>query len=195
MQSFHKTSEVLAIAGCVVALTGCASDQELEPGAEEQATPAILADQLLPSPWGPVHISVLPPPGFANVWKVLDIRQGSLAPNGVANLWAMRETGNIRNQQWRVEPLGNDVYRLTNALSGLCLTGNLGSGSAVVQYDCDRRMASQKWGYVGEPRGWGMLQNQLTGLCLDVTGASFNDGVPLQSWDCNGQWNQRWNIW
>ncbi|GAA4192795.1 hypothetical protein [Microbispora amethystogenes] len=29
---------------------------------------------------------------------------------------------------------------------------------------------------------------------LDVTGATYGNGKPLQVWECGGNWNQRFNV-
>jgi hypothetical protein len=45
------------------------------------------------------------------------------------------------------------------------------------------------------PTGAGFeLVDAASGLCLDVTGVSTDDGAPVQVWGCNGGPNQQWRL-
>ncbi|WP_203969320.1 ricin-type beta-trefoil lectin domain protein, partial [Sphaerisporangium melleum] len=42
------------------------------------------------------------------------------------------------------------------------------------------------------PGGSGPIRGVASGRCIDVPGATTNDGTQVQIWDCNGQSNQTW---
>jgi hypothetical protein len=41
---------------------------------------------------------------------------------------------------------------------------------------------------------WRIRPRYSPGKCLDVTGGSWNPGTPLQIWDCNSGWQQRFQV-
>lgn len=63
----------------------------------------------------------------------------------------------------------------------------------VYQYTCHGG-ANQRFtvAYVGA--GEYEIRALHSGLCLDISGASFDDGASLIQWPCNGQTNQRFRI-
>lgn len=71
---------------------------------------------------------------------------------------------------------------------GLCLgTGDPAAtaGSVVGQHPCGSAQARRlRWEA-------GTLVDTTSGLCVDVQGASPDDGAPVLLWTCNGQGNQR----
>lgn len=153
------------------------------------------------------YISVLNPPGQSGK-KVLDIANWSTVDRGPAHLWALRTTGTVSNQRWTIVKYMTlyttgtpvDVYYFQNQLSGKCLDKSQdvldANGAAVYQITCSYH-DNQLWEFFpgfGGNSNWGELANLSDGRCLDVHGASFTDGAPLQVWDCTGGWNQRWNI-
>lgn len=75
----------------------------------------------------------------------------------------------------------------------MAIDGAVGDGTRVQQWDCSGA-TNQQW-IAGGTSGWVTLRNRRNqNLCLDVSGANFADGAPLQVFTCNGQWQQRWNI-
>ena len=143
-------------------------------------------------------------PDWATSVKVLDMREYSKDNYGRAQLWALRKTGEVRNQRWTITRVGSDeygqgIYTLRNSLSQKCLDqpGGGGNGTPVVQMTCDKNSISQQWVFediFGDGTAWQPLSNNSSGLCLDVTDVSYTDGALLQVWHCVGDWNQRWNI-
>ncbi len=155
------------------------------------------------------YISVMPPDGSpSNDLKVLDIKEYSTVNGGLAQLWRLRTTGEVRNQRWTIVRVGtltgHVYYELRNQLSGKCLdmaadvpTEN---GVRVQQWDCNSG-ANQRWLAVPShgTDNWVQLVNMTrpTGadrLCLDATASSYADGTLLQVSTCDESWNQRWNI-
>jgi hypothetical protein len=149
------------------------------------------------------YISVKNPSGTIGP-IVLDVRDGSTANAAVVQLWVY---GNSSQQKWNIIRLFKDgdagYYTLKNVKSGKCLDESqarpIGNGNAVYQYDC-RDTTNQVWVWVPAEAGnkWGFLVNLYSGKCLDATGASFNNGTPLQVWDCNydnsSNGHQRFNV-
>ncbi|MFI6458616.1 RICIN domain-containing protein [Streptosporangium amethystogenes] len=158
------------------------------------------------------YISVLPQ---GSTRMVLDTRMDSSTANGMANgapaqLWQLR-TGSqgveVNNQRWTItwqyqDANNHGVYELENALSHKCLDmaidGPIGNGTRVQQWDCSDA-SNQRWTAVPAPQAlgseWVQLVNLRSGLCLDVPGAKYTNGVALKVYQCNGNWNQRWNIY
>ena len=150
------------------------------------------------------NISVLAPSGVSK--KVLDIRDKSTQERGIAQIWDLLPTSSLtRNQRWaaRQTANGSGVYEIVNELSGMCLdksqdTPNA-NGNKVYQAVC-RHTPNQQWrlihtvDYSNSTWEWAELQNLDGGRCLDVPGAEFVAGKALVVWDCNGNRNQRWNI-
>jgi hypothetical protein len=88
-------------------------------------------------------------------------------------------------------------------------TGAIEDRSLGDQAECMDAYGAQQYSYEGEPaainacngtqeQNWTQWSNgrgsMLTngGLCLDITGSSWQPGVPLELYECNGQWNQSW---
>lgn len=158
------------------------------------------------------YISVLPQSGTK---MVLDTKMDSSTANGMANgapaqLWQLRTASpgvEVRNQRWiiTVKYIDSDnhgVYELKNQLSQKCLDmaidGPIGNSTRVQQWDCSGA-SNQRWKAVPAPADlgseWVQLVNLRSGLCLDVSGALYTNGRSLIVYQCNGRWNQRWNIY
>ena len=72
--------------------------------------------------------------------------------------------------------------------------GSYTAGARVQQYRCKDDSGNQRWILVGAVNGFYNLVNTQSRLCLDVTGASQDDGAPTQQWFCNGAANQLWAV-
>ncbi|GIM90412.1 RICIN domain-containing protein [Paractinoplanes toevensis] len=160
------------------------------------------------------YISVLAPNGVSK--KVLDIKDRSPDERGIAQLWNLipndssTNTNNPSttnwNQRWTIKQTtqGSGIYYIINKYTSMCLdksqdTPNA-NGNKVYQATCHWR-ANQQWKVEhvtatdDDPNWWWTkLVNQDGGRCLDVPGADFTAGKQLVVWDCNGNRNQRWNI-
>ncbi|MEV0198448.1 RICIN domain-containing protein [Nonomuraea sp. NPDC050691] len=146
-----------------------------------------------------IWISVQTPAGSSGK-KVLDIRGYSTEDRGQATLSDHRTSGEVRNQRWIVEEVGNTnghrLIRLRNVLSKKCLDKSEdvpnANGNAVYQYGCSSA-SNQKWEVLGSS-GHVQLKNVAGGRCLDVKGPDFTNGAILHVWDCYSTWSQRWNV-
>jgi hypothetical protein len=96
------------------------------------------------------------------------------------------------NQQWRVEYAGGDGYRVVSGMSGKCIgmDADATAGGQIVQSQC-RSSSDQLW--VLKRAGNKLeFQNVASRLCLDLPGASLDNGIKLIAWACNGGINQGW---
>lgn len=79
--------------------------------------------------------------------------------------------------------------RQIQGINGLCLdvAGGAKRGAGTILYPCNRG-DNQRFSYTsaGELR--------VDGYCLDVQGASYDDGARAIAWRCNGEMNQRWRV-
>jgi hypothetical protein len=93
---------------------------------------------------------------------------------------------------------------ILNAGSGLCLQpvpdafqSIFDTGVRIAQQGCNGQ-PEQKWQSVrvgtsgGQPLHY--LINNLTGQCLDVTGANGSDRAPIQQFICNGGGSEKWIV-
>lgn len=91
-------------------------------------------------------------------------------------------------QQWLVSSDGTII----NAKSGLCLQPTADNASVSLM-TCTGASAAQQWTTPWTTRLPGTMRAPGTQACLDVTGASRNDGTALDMYSCNGGWQQGWN--
>lgn len=79
--------------------------------------------------------------------------------------------------------------------SGMCLEAvGSGNGALVRSYGCDGNDA-QKWTVLTFPIIGSRIQNESTGLCLEIHRAdSKKDGGQVQLWECKGDRFQQWTL-
>jgi len=87
---------------------------------------------------------------------------------------------------------------LQNVGNGLCLQpvgGSFSQGAAIVQANCDKNTAMQRWEATNYSSATNVFQmrNVATGLCLDARGGATN-GTPIQQWTCNSISNEKWDL-
>lgn len=97
-------------------------------------------------------------------------------------------------QQFRMDPLGNGSYRLTNIASELALTHNetRKSGTKVVQ-----QPAGAGQGFFIKPRADGAFDivTTGTGLAIDINGGANDLNAPVQLWSPTGATAQGFRFW
>ncbi|MGI5237708.1 RICIN domain-containing protein [Dactylosporangium sp. CA-139066] len=80
--------------------------------------------------------------------------------------------------------------------SGLCMQANAGNGGNASQQPCDANNATMLW----VPRAMNNTQdtfefvNAADNRCMDVNGASKDNGAQIVLWDCHGGANQLWKM-
>jgi hypothetical protein len=98
------------------------------------------------------------------------------------------------NQQWRLIPLGGDVYVIASVGTAMVLDvagGSPADGAAIVQSPWDGRL-SQWWRVVPFGGDAYVLVSMQSGKVVDVSKASMADGAPLLQWTWHGAANQIW---
>jgi hypothetical protein len=72
--------------------------------------------------------------------------------------------------------------------------GRIVNGTSVVERSCSDPL-SVRWELRVQPdRGYRIVEAR-SGMCLDVTYASEDEGAPLQLWQClDSSWNQRFRV-
>jgi Ricin-type beta-trefoil lectin domain-like len=81
-------------------------------------------------------------------------------------------------------------YEISNVNSGLCLTVTPGAGERPVYGDRCRNVSEQRWFQVVERRGYYLLKNVATNLCLAIRGTGENPAIVTT---CNEYWNDQ--VW
>ena len=95
------------------------------------------------------------------------------------------------NQKWNIQNLADGNKQFVNANSGQCLTTDGVAGDGVYQFPCVNAK-SQEWStnlVVGNFRNYS-IKSALSGLYLDVSGDSSNEGAVIDTWYENGGGNQ-----
>ncbi|MEV4313655.1 RICIN domain-containing protein [Actinocrispum sp. NPDC049592] len=122
--------------------------------------------------------------------KAADINGGSTAAGAALIQWSV--TGGL-NQQFDFLDSGGGYYRIRARHSGLVLqVAGSGSGADVTQQP-DANTANEQWRVVDQG-GSVSLVNRLSGLALDVWGASTADGTRISQYAVNGNANQRFQL-
>ncbi|WP_432837297.1 RICIN domain-containing protein [Dactylosporangium sp. CA-092794] len=80
--------------------------------------------------------------------------------------------------------------------SGLCLQANPGNGGNANQVPCDGNNATMLWvpQLITGTQDVFRFVNAADNRCLDVNGASKDNGAQILIWDCNGGANQVWRL-
>ena len=171
---------------------------------EGHAMPGISADHL------PVEFHVAPLraaagysigsySAYSDQERVADI-QGNSSSNGTHVIVYDNLGGG--NQHFNFVPTndGLGTYYIFNQSTHKCLDlnggPNAGAGSYVNEWDCQfqntQRWDVQSWG--SSDPGAVEITNRSTGMCLDVRGASPNNGTWLDIWPCAGSENQKFTL-
>ena len=124
--------------------------------------------------------------------KLVDVYGGSQRAGAAVIQWS--PTGGP-NQQWRFEPLGDDVYRVVAVHSGQVLDvhgRSTAPGAEVVQWPWNGG-PNQQWRLVPLSGGLVQIVSVNSGLVLDVYGGSAAEGAKLIQWPWHGGANQQWS--
>jgi hypothetical protein len=95
------------------------------------------------------------------------------------------------NQKWNIQNLADGNKEFVNANSGQCLTTDGVAGDGVYQFPCVGAQ-SQEWStnlVVGNFHNYA-IKSASSGLYLDVSGDSSNQGAVIDTWYRNGGGNQ-----
>lgn len=103
------------------------------------------------------------------------------ADGGAEQLWNF---GNVIDN-------GQDIGTLIqNGATGMCITTDGNAGDTVYEETCEATATSQLFEVSGNLGTYDTIYNIATGLYLDVSGYSGNEGANIDLWYWNGQGNQ-----
>lgn len=108
-----------------------------------------------------------------------------------ANLTMSGCNGGV-NQKFTANVDSGHIQILNGNLCVEVSGGNGGSGTAVVQNVCDSNKSNQKWQF--SHADLSIRPSYDTSLCLDVNGASTNDGAQVIVFTCNNAADQTWSF-
>ena len=102
------------------------------------------------------------------------------------------EARGTRNQFWEVRRMGGGRYQLVNAMNGAALAETSPRRSSpVAAFPAGRRGdATQEW-RIESFRDGSVMLIAISGRALDVPDGTHRDGVQVQTYDRNGDGNQR----
>ncbi len=124
--------------------------------------------------------------------KVIDVSGISINDEAIIHQWSYV---NGKNQQWRAEAQTDGTYRLTAQHSGKVLDAKFGGvidGTLVWQYTWNGSCA-QRWkieDVAASSNNAKIIRSACSDKVLDVSGASMNNGAPLQLYTFGGGANQ-----
>jgi hypothetical protein len=134
----------------------------------------------------------------------LSVSGGSRAPG--TPVVQDQYTAGADGQGWSFEPIpgttpvapqGHGVYVVASQVGTVLGTGRAtGAGSSSTGEE-ETDLPSQRWGLYPSPQAPQDFQmvNLNSGMCLDVTGASTEQGAPVQQWPCDSGHEQPNQLW
>lgn len=96
-----------------------------------------------------------------------------------------------------VDPVPSGRYRISSALSGLCVevaSGSMDNGAPLRQADCIESQSAQFFDITEVTTGQYKLVNLRSGKAADIPAGSGADNVVVQQWEDNGTGAQRFRI-
>ncbi|MFD8496719.1 RICIN domain-containing protein [Amycolatopsis sp. NPDC059657] len=143
-----------------------------------------------PPPSSPVQVGVDYHLVAGHSGKDADISGASTAAGGMLVQWAA--TSGL-NQQFDFLASADGYYRIRARHSGLVLQVTGTSGGADITQQPDSDAAGQQWRVVSQGDSVSFV-NRLSGLAMDVWGASTADGARISQYTATGSANQRFQL-
>jgi hypothetical protein len=103
-------------------------------------------------------------------------------------------------QKWWTWQTNSDccvaIEYLYNAHSGKCIETWSGhqAGVQLEQGPCNWDASERWWRTGGITSGFWILNNEFSGLCMDVGGSATHNGAAIIQWNCMGNAAQRWAL-
>ena len=144
-----------------------------------------------PPPPPPVQVGVYYSLVAAHSGKSADISGGSTAAGATLIQWSAHAAP---NQQFDFLASADGYYRIRARHSGLVLQVASPASGADIMQQPDGDAASQQWKPVDQGGGAVSLVNRLSGLAMDVWGASTADGARISQYAASGNANQRFQL-
>ncbi|MEV6524469.1 alpha-L-fucosidase [Longispora sp. NPDC051575] len=140
----------------------------------------------------------------AGVWSVHQTTQAgapSVVPVGrPARYLMVQQSGKqilslAEVEAYEPTALTDGVYTVTSVGStrNLDNPGGTTAGTQLVQW-APHTGANQQWRFTGTADGTYVITNVASGLCVDVSGGSTQDGAAVIQWTCTNGPNQRWRV-
>jgi hypothetical protein len=130
--------------------------------------------------------------------KCLDVKGGGTSNGTKLQQWKCNEGP---NQRFVLQGQGNDEFLLMNPNSGKCaaVSGNTAAnGTAIVLATCDAGSKAQRFRKeASSGQFFHFVSARSTSdakACLDVNGASSDNGAKVQVWRCNSTAAQNWKV-
>ena len=125
--------------------------------------------------------------------QVADIPSASKANGTPVQLY---QSNNTDAQRYRIEPVGNGIYRIINRSSGKAVdvrNGGTANGTVIQQYSPNGTQ-SQNWYVRGNGDGTVGFYNRNSGRYIDVAAGQAHNGAKLQLYSGNATRSQRFRI-
>ena len=103
-------------------------------------------------------------------------------------------------QRFTLLPDGSSWHITMTANSAKCVDlagfgSSVGNGTQLAINDCKAGVPSQDWTITADAQtGAFFFKNTKSGRCLDEPNSNTASGVLMDTWDCNGGANQKFNI-
>ncbi|WP_103352214.1 RICIN domain-containing protein [Amycolatopsis sp. CA-128772] len=143
-----------------------------------------------PPPPPPVQVGVRYSLLAAHSGKAADVSGASVAPGAALIQWSAH---NAANQQFDFLASADGYYRIRARHSGLVLQVSGAAAGADITQQPDADTVAQQWRVVDQG-GPVSLVNRLSGLAMDVWGASAADGARISQYAPSGGANQRFQL-
>jgi len=127
----------------------------------------------------------------AHSTKCVDNWNHDTTPGALVRLY---DCNTATAQQFDLDYLGNNHYRILNRNTGTCLDNHQGSralNADVGLYPCNGTIA-QQWGVRDRGNGWFQLYNVAGRTCLDNVGWDTANGARISLYSCNTTAAQMW---
>jgi len=138
-----------------------------------------------------------PTPGGDVYYKIRNRGNNQMYLDGMGRTSNGSDAGQWRssssyNQQWRLEHVTGNYYKIVNRATNLCLDsmGRTDDHSILGQWESSSHY-NQQWELIELSGGYVKFKNRATGKCID-NGAHVNNGDPARMWYDNTHYNQQW---
>jgi|GEM_PF-5018871 len=127
--------------------------------------------------------------------KCLDVSTASLDDGTLLVQWTC--TG-AAHQIFSLIPAGGEYYRMVALHSSKCMeldptVDPSENGAVIRQWTCTGA-DNQLWQLIDAGEGYFKIKNKLSGLVMDVTGASGDDGAHIIQWTDSGATHQQFEL-
>jgi len=130
-----------------------------------------------------------------NSGSCVDDNNGDTINGTVIQQWQCTQAN--YNQGWQFTPTDSGYYRIVSRRapgSDIDVDGQATTNKSPVHLYRNNNQTNQQWLPVALGNGLYKFVGRGSGLCLEVPGASKNNGVALQIYDCNGTGAQAFSL-